>query len=87
MIVVSPDRGELPRVGKMPIANVKQAKITRNEIDRFQLALADAKKRPAPEGTDPIMWKGYQDGMESQLETLMRELREFNARNGAGDGI
>lgn len=71
----------------MPIANAKQAKITCNAIERFERAIADAKTRTCPDDIDPLIWKGYQDGMESQLETLMRELREFDARNGAGEGI
>lgn len=70
----------------MTIENSRQAAVTRQQIANFENALDDARSRDAPDGTDPIMWKGYQDGMESQLGTLKRELREFDAKNGAGDG-
>lgn len=58
----------------MPVRDHKRAETTREAIANFEAAIAEAKKRHIPEGTDPTIWEAYQAGMVSQLDSLKREL-------------
>ncbi|SFW99805.1 protein of unknown function [Paracoccus pantotrophus] len=59
------------------IKNERQYKVTKSSIENFHKAIAAARERDVPEGTQPVMWQAYIDGMLSQLETLEREVREY----------
>lgn len=60
------------------IKNERQYRITRAEAAKFEAALAEHKASAAEDTTThPKLLKAMRDGMESQLESLRRELREY----------
>ena len=59
------------------IKNDRQFGITQNQIRGFGEALTAARAKDVPEGTDPVIWQAYLDGMESQIETMTHEVEEY----------
>jgi len=60
------------------IKNERQFKVTQTQALRFKEAISSARTKGIPEDTDPVIWKAYIEGMESQLATLKREIEEYN---------
>jgi transcriptional regulator with XRE-family HTH domain/Zn-dependent peptidase ImmA (M78 family) len=60
------------------IKNERQFGVTQSQARSFEEVLAAARAKDVPEDTDPVIWKAYIDGMESQLGTLKRELEEYS---------
>lgn len=60
----------------MVTKSAKRAAITREQIQRFETALDDARQREAPAGTDQGIWRAYQDGLASQIVSLRKELAD-----------
>lgn len=70
------------------IKNERQFKVTQTQARSFEAALAAARAKDVPEDTDPVIWKAYIDGMDSQLGTLKRELEEYSLlKSGKVDRI
>jgi ribosome-binding protein aMBF1 (putative translation factor) len=62
------------------IKNERQYRITRAQAERFARELAKLAEAPAEaEGVDPIIRKAMEDAARSQLATLRRELKEYEA--------
>lgn len=59
------------------IKNDHQFGVTKTQARRFEEALATARAKEVPEGTDPVIWNAYIDGLDSQLSTLHRQLQEY----------
>lgn len=59
------------------IENFRQYDITKDQVRLFELAIIEAKNRPVPTNTDPIIHQAMIDGMESQLDDLKKQLKEF----------
>lgn len=59
------------------ITNQKQYKITKTHLKEFEVALAERKRRPAPDGIDEGMWQLEQDALESQIEDFKADLSAF----------
>lgn len=59
------------------IKNERQFGITQKQARHFEQAIAEAKRKAVPDDTDPVIWKAYIEGMESQLSTLEREIAEY----------
>src|SRR6266508_885505 len=57
------------------ISNERQYRITKNQAERFEQALAQLEQSDRPERMRRIM----RDGMESQLQELREELAEYDA--------
>jgi hypothetical protein len=62
------------------IDNDHQLAVTRMQAKRFQEAIAAKKTAERPEDVAPGIWKAMIDGMESILETLTREIAEYEAK-------
>lgn len=70
------------------IKNERQFRVTQTQASRFEAALAAARTKDVPDDTDPVIWKAYIDGMDSQLGTLKRELEEYSLlKSGKVDRI
>jgi Zn-dependent peptidase ImmA (M78 family)/transcriptional regulator with XRE-family HTH domain len=70
------------------IKNERQFAVTQNQLRSFETALASARTKNVPEDTDPVIWKAYIEGMDSQLGTLKRELEEYRLlKSGKVDRI
>ena len=70
------------------IKNDHQFGITKTQARRFEEALFSARAKEVPEGTDPLIWRAYIDGMESQLSTLRRQMDEYELlKSGKVDRI
>lgn len=61
------------------IENDHQLAITKREAGRFEDAIAARRTLACPDDIDPVIWKAGLEGMESMLETLRREIREYEA--------
>ncbi|WP_299808960.1 XRE family transcriptional regulator [uncultured Roseibium sp.] len=59
------------------IKNERQFGVTQNQARNFEAAIAEAKGKKVPQDTDPLLWKAYIEGMESQLTTMQREIAEY----------
>ncbi|MCS4089150.1 hypothetical protein [Rhizobium sp. BK176] len=66
------------------IGNDHQLWVNRTQAKRFQEAIAAKKAAERPEDVAPVIWKAMTDGMESMLETLTREIAEYEAKLGEG---
>ncbi|WP_082488946.1 helix-turn-helix transcriptional regulator [Duganella sp. Leaf61] len=65
------------------IKNQRQYNLTKNSAAMFAEALVRLRTEECPQGVDPLMFKAQHDGLESQLETLLAEVKEYEAlRNG-----
>lgn len=62
------------------IENDHQLTVTRRQAKRFEEAIAAKKKGQRPDDIAPVIWKAEIDGMESMLETLTREIAEYEAK-------
>lgn len=60
------------------IKNERQYRITKAEAERFQGALAVLDTEDQSSGAHPILRKAERDGMASQLDDLLEEIREYN---------
>ncbi|MBY3158356.1 hypothetical protein HFO56_39340 [Rhizobium laguerreae] len=66
------------------IENKHQLAVTRKQAQRFKEAIAGKKAAERPEDVAPVIWRAMIDGMESMLETLTREIAEFEAKPRVG---
>jgi HTH-type transcriptional regulator/antitoxin HigA len=60
------------------IKNEHQYRVTQGEIERFESALAELERRPAKD-MPALLHKGRQSALQSQLEDLRAEAREYEA--------
>ncbi|MCV9964790.1 hypothetical protein OIU34_23135 [Pararhizobium sp. BT-229] len=61
------------------IENDHQLAITKREANRFEEAISAHRTKTCPDDVDPVIWKASLEGMESLLETLRREIQEYEA--------
>ncbi|MGA8611756.1 MAG: XRE family transcriptional regulator [Xanthobacteraceae bacterium] len=60
------------------IKNERQYKITRSQADKFEFALKQFNKLELiKQGLDPILVKAQRDALKSQLQTLKREIENY----------
>jgi hypothetical protein len=63
------------------IENDRQYQITRDAVDRFELALSAFEERPeAEKNVHPTLQQAMKDAILSQLEDLRREIREYDRK-------
>lgn len=62
------------------IEDDKQLGITLGWIGEFERNLEQAKRVTPPDGVDPVIWDAHVAGMQSQLETMRRQVAEYRAR-------
>lgn len=60
------------------ITNERQYKITRSEADRFRKAIGELTKGPERANIHPRLLQAEREAMESQLDDLQAELREYD---------
>jgi Zn-dependent peptidase ImmA (M78 family)/DNA-binding Xre family transcriptional regulator len=66
------------------IKNQKQYAHAKAQAEKFRAASLSVVDLPCPEGTHPKIWAAYKAGLDSQLETLEREIDEYEVlRSGA----
>lgn len=58
------------------IRNERQYRITKSRAEKFEQALLELAREPK-EGVHPLIAKAEEDGLRSQLETLRREIQEY----------
>lgn len=69
------------------IENDRQLVVTKVQAANFTAAIAEARSQgPLPQ-TDPLIHAAYIVGMESQLETLKREITEYTDKRRKPDDI
>lgn len=61
------------------IKNERQYRITRARVAEFQTALADAKEAAKGSKLSPRLRQAQVDAIQSQLETMKRELGDYDA--------
>lgn len=70
------------------IKNQRQYSLTKNNVVMFTDALARLKEEECPNDVDPLMFKAQFDGIESQLNTLLTEIEEYEAlRDGKVESL
>lgn len=70
------------------IKNQRQYYLTKNNVAIFGEALARLKGEECPADVDPLMFKAQRDGIASQLDTLVAEIEEYEAKPDlAGFGV
>lgn len=69
------------------IKNERQLKITQKQARHFEQAIAQTKGKAVPDDTDPVIWKAYIEGMESQLSTMEREIAEYRFLKAGNDAL
>lgn len=68
----------------MTIRNEQQLDVTRRQIAHMEAALRDIRQRTVPDDTDPVLWKAYADGIESNIETMQKEIAEYKLVRSGG---
>jgi ribosome-binding protein aMBF1 (putative translation factor) len=67
------------------IKNERQYRITKAQANKFEAALESGLSQPADSRTThPRLFKAQADGLHSQLESLTRELREYEGLKSGG---
>jgi transcriptional regulator with XRE-family HTH domain len=60
------------------IRNKRQYNEAKGSVEEFRAALVQARATGPADGVHPLMFQAYLDGMESQIETLSREMKEYD---------
>ena len=61
------------------IKNERQYRITRSQAEKFDAAITQLEAAPAREGIHPKLQKAEIDGLRSQLDDLLSELKAYEA--------
>lgn len=61
------------------ITNEREYRITKSHVTRFEETLNHMRVSQVPSDLHPKLWKAEQDAIESQLEEMQQDLREYEA--------